>query len=224
MVSTGAPQPPAPEPRPAPPPAKRPRHHGGARLTSSTRRIARWWVTRTSWPQPRSGLEVIIGTVAALGGVKRASTRTTACRAQARGRLVGAAPGDPSGASGVQHSIQRRAFIGGRAPRRGCGTTDAVRASISSHSRRAQGGHACPRAQSGTQSAMAAPDSPLDWLVSAGSRGGPCIAGVGRLPVAASEHLPRERADQLAAVTSGWPAWPAYFPRNWQQAGAAVGG
>lgn len=52
------------------------------------------------------------------------------------------------------------------------------------------------------------PDSPLDWLVSKFAREVPGVAhallvSVDGLPVAASEHLPRERADQLAAVTSG---------------------
>lgn len=50
--------------------------------------------------------------------------------------------------------------------------------------------------------------SPLDWLVSKFVREVPGVAhallvSVDGLPVAASEHLPRERADQLAAVSSG---------------------
>lgn len=50
--------------------------------------------------------------------------------------------------------------------------------------------------------------SPLDWLVSKFAREVPGVAhallvSVDGLPVAASEHLPRERADQLAAVASG---------------------
>lgn len=52
------------------------------------------------------------------------------------------------------------------------------------------------------------PDSSLDWLVSTFARD---VAGVSHavlvsvdgLTVASSEHLPRERADQLAAVASG---------------------
>ncbi|BAW14499.1 hypothetical protein NCGM946K2_3737 [Mycobacterium tuberculosis] len=49
------------------------------------------------------------------------------------------------------------------------------------------------------------PDSPLDWLVSKFAREVPGVAhallvSVDGLPVAASEHLPRERADQLAAA------------------------
>lgn len=52
------------------------------------------------------------------------------------------------------------------------------------------------------------PYSPLDWLVSKFVREVPGVAhallvSVDGLPVAASEHLPRERADQLAAVASG---------------------
>ncbi|AGL28820.1 hypothetical protein J113_23545 [Mycobacterium tuberculosis CAS/NITR204] len=51
------------------------------------------------------------------------------------------------------------------------------------------------------------PDSPLDWLVSKFAREVPGVAhallvSVDGLPVAASEHLRRERAD-LAAGTSG---------------------
>src|SRR5258705_126210 len=51
-------------------------------------------------------------------------------------------------------------------------------------------------------------DSPLDWLgsellreVARGAHA--LLVSVDGLPVAASEHLPRERADQLAAVASG---------------------
>jgi len=52
------------------------------------------------------------------------------------------------------------------------------------------------------------PDSSLDWLVTRFAREVPGVAhallvSVDGLPVAASEHLPRERADQLAAVASG---------------------
>ena len=52
------------------------------------------------------------------------------------------------------------------------------------------------------------PDSQLDWLVTRFAREVPGVAhallvSVDGLPVAASENLPRERADQLAAVTSG---------------------
>lgn len=51
-------------------------------------------------------------------------------------------------------------------------------------------------------------DRPLDWLVSKFVREVPGVAhallvSVDGLPVAASEQLPRERADQLAAVASG---------------------
>ena len=51
-------------------------------------------------------------------------------------------------------------------------------------------------------------DSSLDWLVSNFSREVPGVAhallvSVDGLAVAASEHLPKERADQLAAVASG---------------------
>ncbi|WP_231102034.1 roadblock/LC7 domain-containing protein [Mycobacterium avium] len=54
----------------------------------------------------------------------------------------------------------------------------------------------------------AAPDRSLDWLVTKFAREVPGVAhallvSVDGLPVAASEHLPRERADQLAAVASG---------------------
>lgn len=67
------------------------------------------------------------------------------------------------------------------------------------------------------------PDSPLDWLVSKFAREVPGVAhallvSVDGLPVAASEHLPRERADQLAAVTSGLASLPA-APRNCSTAG-----
>lgn len=52
------------------------------------------------------------------------------------------------------------------------------------------------------------PDTSLDWLVSAFAREVPGVShavlvSVDGLLMAASEHLPRERADQLAAVTSG---------------------
>src|ERR1700758_5789720 len=48
----------------------------------------------------------------------------------------------------------------------------------------------------------------LDWLVTKFASGVPGVAhallvSVDGLPIAASEHLPRERADQLAAVASG---------------------
>ncbi len=51
-------------------------------------------------------------------------------------------------------------------------------------------------------------DNPLDWLVSKFAREIPGVAhavlvSVDGLLIAASEHLPPERADQLAAVTSG---------------------
>lgn len=51
-------------------------------------------------------------------------------------------------------------------------------------------------------------NSPLDWLVSKFAREVPGVAhallvSVDGLPVAASEYLPRERADQLAAVAAG---------------------
>lgn len=52
------------------------------------------------------------------------------------------------------------------------------------------------------------PPNPLDWLVSKFVREVPGVAhallvSVDGLPVAASERLPRESADQLAAVASG---------------------
>lgn len=52
------------------------------------------------------------------------------------------------------------------------------------------------------------PNSPLDWLVSKFAREVPGVAhallvSVDGLAVAASEHLPAERADQLAAVAAG---------------------
>lgn len=51
-------------------------------------------------------------------------------------------------------------------------------------------------------------DNPLDWLVSKFAYDIPGVAhavlvSVDGLLIAASEHLPPERADQLAAVTSG---------------------
>ncbi|BBZ35007.1 MULTISPECIES: roadblock/LC7 domain-containing protein [Mycobacteriaceae] len=51
-------------------------------------------------------------------------------------------------------------------------------------------------------------ENPLDWLVSKFARDVPGVAhavlvSVDGLLIAASEHLPPERADQLAAVTSG---------------------
>jgi predicted regulator of Ras-like GTPase activity (Roadblock/LC7/MglB family) len=51
-------------------------------------------------------------------------------------------------------------------------------------------------------------ENPLDWLVSKFARDIPGVAhavlvSVDGLLVAASDHLPAERADQLAAVTSG---------------------
>ena len=51
-------------------------------------------------------------------------------------------------------------------------------------------------------------ENPLDWLVSKFARDIPGVAhavlvSVDGLLIAASEHLPAERADQLAAVTSG---------------------
>ena len=57
--------------------------------------------------------------------------------------------------------------------------------------------------------AQASPqENPLDWLVSKFARDIPGVAhavlvSVDGLLIAASEHLPPERADQLAAVTSG---------------------
>ena len=69
---------------------------------------------------------------------------------------------------------------------------------------------ACPRYQPGSRAAMTVQSSysPLDWLVSKFVREVPGVAhallvSVDGLAVAASEHLPRERADQLAAVASG---------------------
>ena len=55
---------------------------------------------------------------------------------------------------------------------------------------------------------MTSPGNSLDWLVTKFAREVPGVAhallvSVDGLPVAASEHLPRERADQLAAVASG---------------------
>jgi uncharacterized protein len=52
------------------------------------------------------------------------------------------------------------------------------------------------------------PDKPLDWLVSMFARDVPGVShavlvSADGLLVAASEHLPPERADQLAAVSSG---------------------
>lgn len=51
-------------------------------------------------------------------------------------------------------------------------------------------------------------ENPLDWLVSKFARDIPGVAhavlvSVDGLLIAASDHLPPERADQLAAVTSG---------------------
>ena len=51
-------------------------------------------------------------------------------------------------------------------------------------------------------------ENPLDWLVSKFARDIPGVAhvvlvSVDGLLIAASDHLPAERADQLAAVTSG---------------------
>lgn len=55
---------------------------------------------------------------------------------------------------------------------------------------------------------MTSAGSSLDWLVTKFAREVPDVAhallvSVDGLPIAASEHLPRERADQLAAVASG---------------------
>lgn len=55
---------------------------------------------------------------------------------------------------------------------------------------------------------MTSGGSALDWLVTKFAREVPGVAhallvSVDGLPVAASEHMPRERADQLAAVASG---------------------
>src|SRR6516164_10538174 len=55
---------------------------------------------------------------------------------------------------------------------------------------------------------MTSPGNSLDWLVTKFAREVPGVAhtllvSVDGLPVAASEHLPQERADQLAAVSSG---------------------
>lgn len=55
---------------------------------------------------------------------------------------------------------------------------------------------------------QSSPETSLDWLVSKFARDVPGVAhavlvSVDGLRVAASEHLPPERADQLAAVTSG---------------------
>jgi uncharacterized protein len=61
---------------------------------------------------------------------------------------------------------------------------------------------------SGFDSAHSNPDNSLDWLVSNFAREVSGVAhailvSVDGLLVAASEHLPQERADQLAAVSSG---------------------
>src|ERR1700741_5423658 len=55
---------------------------------------------------------------------------------------------------------------------------------------------------------MTAAGNSLDWLVTKSAGEAPGVAhallvSVDGLPIAASEHLPRERADQLAAVASG---------------------
>src|SRR6201993_913155 len=55
---------------------------------------------------------------------------------------------------------------------------------------------------------MTSPGNPLDWLVTKFARDVPGVAhavlvSVDGLLMAASEHLPQERADQLAAVSSG---------------------
>src|SRR5581483_10903714 len=55
---------------------------------------------------------------------------------------------------------------------------------------------------------MTSSDNSLDWLVSNFARDVPGVShailvSVDGLLMAASEHLPRERADQLAAVSSG---------------------
>lgn len=62
-------------------------------------------------------------------------------------------------------------------------------------------------AASGAQQ-RSAREHPLDWLVSKFARDIPGVAhavlvSVDGLLIAASDHLPPERADQLAAVTSG---------------------
>src|ERR1700737_4255671 len=59
-----------------------------------------------------------------------------------------------------------------------------------------------------TQPARAPHDKSLDWLVSVFARDVPgvshaALVSAEGLRVAASEHLPVERADQLAAVSSG---------------------
>jgi predicted regulator of Ras-like GTPase activity (Roadblock/LC7/MglB family) len=56
--------------------------------------------------------------------------------------------------------------------------------------------------------ARSSDDNPLDWLVSKFARDIPGVAhavlvSVDGLLIASSAHLPTERADQLAAVTSG---------------------
>lgn len=65
------------------------------------------------------------------------------------------------------------------------------------------------------------PDSPLDWLVSKFAREVPGVAhallvSVDGLPVAASEHLPRERADQLgpALPAAAWQRCRTHYAAN----------
>lgn len=61
---------------------------------------------------------------------------------------------------------------------------------------------------SGSSQQRSSQENPLDWLVSKFARDIPGVAhailvSVDGLLIAASDHLPAERADQLAAVTSG---------------------
>ena len=86
---------------------------------------------------------------------------------------------------------------------------EAVRASFSSHFGGVRSGrsHARETAKDLIRNDDSAGNS-LDWLVTKFAREVPGVAhallvSVDGLPVAASEQLPRERADQLAAVASG---------------------
>ena len=101
------------------------------------------------------------------------------------------------------------------APERPQRDPDAVRASFSSHFggvRAARSDIPRPdrreRTRSRNDPSGTPADNSLDWLVSNFARDVPGVShavlvSVDGLLIAASEHLPRERADQLAAVTSG---------------------
>lgn len=174
--------------------------------------------------QPRPGLAVGVGPGLDSGGRRRGQARRVAHH---RPRPARAHPRRPAGArrrprgrgrtrrrAGAQRPLTRAAPAAARRRRpRPRGGPRLVQQPFRWRAHRTV---ARPGKQRRTRPTMtapdnswsAAPDRSLDWLVTKFAREVPGVAhallvSVDGLPVAASEHLPRERADQLAAVASG---------------------